>query len=110
MGGGASKGDLDLFNIGMNVATEKEKISHGLTRYANGDTYEGKWRFDQKHGRGKYIYCQGSPEGILYDGQWKHNVKHGKGTFYYRNGDSKYCSCFHIPHTLPSVCCTYHTS
>jgi hypothetical protein len=98
MGSGAStvEDDSDLFNIGMSVAADKQKTTRGETKYANGDVYRGKWRYDQKHGRGRYTYCPGSEEGILYDGHWKHNVKHGRGTFYYRNGDSE-CKC----------CCLY---
>lgn len=53
MGSGASTvDDDDLFDIGLSVAVEKEKISRGEKRYANGDVYKGRWRFEQKHGKG----------------------------------------------------------
>jgi hypothetical protein len=89
-----------MCNLVLDVAGEKERTSHGETRYANGDVYSGKWRYDQKHGRGRYLYCQGSEEGILYEGHWKHNSKHGRGTFYFRNGDSE---CAAETHTRASV-------
>jgi hypothetical protein len=102
MGSGASTpaqeaADLFTLNLVLDDAGDKHH-SHphsrthsytGDTRYANGDVYSGKWRFDQKHGKGKYVYCEGSEEGVLYEGDWKHNVKHGKGKFYYRNGDGE---------------------
>ena len=93
MGAGASTTTAtqaeDFFNVGLNITAEKEKHSRGEVKYANGDVYRGQWRYEQKHGRGRYTYCEGSEEGILYDGKWKHNVKHGEGTFYFTNGDSE---------------------
>lgn len=96
MGSGASAqekiDDDNLFNLNLtqDAANEKVKSSTGEVRYANGDVYMGKWRYDQKHGRGKYTYCENSEEGILYEGSWKHNVRHGEGKFFYRNGDSEF--------------------
>ena len=92
MGAGASatEDDFELHNLTLNPGGEKEKFTLRECRYANGDVYQGRWRFDQKHGKGKYIFAATSEDGILYDGDWKHNAKHGKGTFYFKNGDGEF--------------------
>ena len=37
--------------------------------------YEGEWKKDQQHGKGKFY----GPEGEIYEGDWQHNMKHGEG-------------------------------
>ena len=41
----------------------------------NGDTYEGEWAKDKRHGYG--VFC--SALGDTYDGKWKEDKKHGAG-------------------------------
>ena len=46
----------------------------GTLEYSNGDLYEGEWRNDQRHGRGKFIsFCTGPP--VIYEGSWRDGVK-----------------------------------
>lgn len=32
------------------------KNRHGVYYYINGDKYEGEWKHNRRHGRGKYYY------------------------------------------------------
>ena len=69
--------------------------------YIDGDTYEGEWKCDEHHGKGKYTFPPPScayydgelvegnangygvkvwEDGSKYTGEWKHNMYHGTGT------------------------------
>jgi hypothetical protein len=48
------------------------------------ESYEGDWENDQKHGIG--IYRFRIDEGTVYEGQWDRNTRHGFGTIKYRDG------------------------
>lgn len=48
----------------------------------SGHCYEGEWKDDQKHGKGKYTCKEFS-----YDGEWVDGYMCGKGTYTYENGD-----------------------
>ena len=53
-------------------------VKQGLGRkvYANGDVYEGLWRFGKCDGPGRYRWKTGNE----YDGEWKAGRMHGQGT------------------------------
>ncbi|CAG9814003.1 unnamed protein product [Phaedon cochleariae] len=53
------------------------KISHSA------DLYTGTWRKGLKHGKGEFLY----PDGSRYQGEWKKDLKHGQGSYFYVNGD-----------------------
>jgi hypothetical protein len=36
--------------------------------------YQGEWKDDKKHGKGKYTYASGN----VYEGEWKDDKKHVK--------------------------------
>ena len=48
-----------------------------LVEYKNGDIYEGVFRLDQKHGKGKMRYSNGD----TYQGDFYLDLKHGKGVY-----------------------------
>ena len=42
---------------------------------ANGDSYEGEWAADQRHGHGRFV----SLHGDVYEGGWVHGQRSGQG-------------------------------
>lgn len=56
----------------------------GVTKYKNGAEYDGEYKQNKKHGRGKYTFSDGHQ---FYNGEWKHNKRHGHGIRLYKNGD-----------------------
>ena len=69
---------------------ENKKIT-----YPDGTVYEGGWRQQEPHGKGKIIYRNGDVyKGEFGDvfkggwrGRWEYGYKEGKGTMTYSNGD-----------------------
>ncbi|MEP7169484.1 MAG: hypothetical protein ABI855_08965, partial [Bacteroidota bacterium] len=74
--------------------------------YANGDTYEGQFVKNKKHGKGKYTFKSGSSyegdfvkdlfagegvfyydDGSCYEGTFSNDLFNGKGVCFYANGD-----------------------
>ena len=66
----------------------KDNKKHGkgkLTFYNNGTVslvYEGDYQNDKIHGKGKIKY----PNGEVYEGEWENGKIHGKGKYIYANG------------------------
>ncbi len=50
----------------------------GRFDYQNGSIYDGDWRDNKKHGRGRMIEGDGRS---IYNGEWENDLKHGRGTF-----------------------------
>ena len=48
----------------------------------NGDTYEGQYVNDEKHGAGKFTWGKGPWEGHVYIGAWKGGKMEGQGEYY----------------------------
>ena len=48
----------------------------GVMLYTDGSIYEGFWKADKYHGRGRTIWSSGS----CYEGNWAKELKEGKGT------------------------------
>ena len=77
----------------------------GTCSYSNGDVYKGKWRSNQKHGDGSYLFHNGNMCVTLgphtfccnascrYKGEWVQDRATGAGTCVYSNGD-KYCGAW----------------
>jgi hypothetical protein len=50
----------------------------GRFDYLDGSIYEGDWRENRKHGKGRLIEVDGF---TIYTGEWDNDIKHGKGIF-----------------------------
>ena len=66
------------------MLSEGLKHGHGKYYYLNGNTYEGDWQNDKKHGKGRYVYYSTDE---YYDGDWREGERHGKGEAGYAYGD-----------------------
>ena len=55
----------------------------GVFRSANGATYDGEFRNDQRCGTGHYV----SANGEEYNGEWLDGKLHGTGSVRFANGD-----------------------
>ena len=89
----------------------KEYYGRGIKIWKEGDKYEGEWKDNNKHGKGKYIWGKINKKfeddyyigdfindkregkgtkyynsGSYYVGNWKNNKRNGKGIMYYKNG------------------------
>ncbi|MGD1841844.1 MAG: MORN repeat-containing protein [Thermonemataceae bacterium] len=77
----------------------------GVGIFKSGGIYEGNWRNNIRHGKGKYTwenedvyegeYTNGKREGygtyifanqVKYEGEWKNDLRHGKGKMYSQEG------------------------
>ena len=63
---------------------ESEKICKKVEDYENGDSYDGEFRSNKRHGTGIYYHVNGDK----YNGNWKANKKHGPGIYTYADGSS----------------------
>ena len=54
----------------------------GIITYNSGDTYEGFFKNNKRHGKGSYTW----KNGVKYVGQWKNDKQNGQGTKTYKNG------------------------
>jgi len=54
----------------------------GIMKYTNGESYDGSWRLDKPHGKGKYI-----SHDYAYEGNYMFGRKQGKGIMKFKNGD-----------------------
>lgn len=48
----------------------------------DGSTYDGNWRDDKAHGKGKFTY----PDGDVYEGEWENDKANGFGVYRRENG------------------------
>ena len=55
----------------------------GKMTYANGDVYVGKFYYHLRWGDGKMTFIH---DGSVYNGSWSNNKMHGKGAFIYSDG------------------------
>jgi len=83
------KGTLDLVNKDRYVGEFKGGFIEGLGVYttSNGEIYDGHFIKGKKEGEGSIQYStQMKEEYITYKGSWKGDLPHGKGRFVYNNG------------------------
>lgn len=75
----SGKGSLQFPNGATYVGDWVDDLpnGHGVYRAANGDVYEGGFRFGKFFGAGKMSYSGGS----VYEGDWEESLPHGEGTF-----------------------------
>jgi len=71
-----------------------ERHGKGIETYINGDTYEGEWVANKKHGQGMYTWAPKNtnssvlcPQEVRYVGAWENDLFHGEGCFYYASGN-----------------------
>ena len=63
------------------------KNEPGTMIYANGNKYEGEWKDDKRHGKGKLTYVISFNKGYsMYEGEWENDVKRGRGIMNYKYG------------------------
>lgn len=55
---------------------------HGTYIYPNGDSYEGEWSNNLRHGEGTYIF---SSSGARYVGTWVNGRREGTGELLFSN-------------------------
>lgn len=58
------------------------KDGKGILFKVDGSLYEGYWKADKAHGRGRSIHASGE----MYNGEWKYDKKHGYGKYIDANG------------------------
>lgn len=75
----------------LSVKLQDSYVGECKNRLANGegtargvDTYEGKFKDGVPHGKGKYVYQDGS----YYTGEFKNGLRHGEGTFHEMNKET----------------------
>ena len=61
-----------------------KRNGYGIEKFINGNSYNGEFLDDKKHGNGKYV---NAGTGTTYDGAWFNNKRHGIGKFNCSNGD-----------------------
>lgn len=59
----------------------------GKLLYDNGNSFEGEFKNNKRHGTGTFIWAA---TGASYKGGWKDGVMHGKGISRNENGETKY--------------------
>lgn len=55
---------------------------YGVQIWPDGAKYEGKWRNNKAHGKGKFWHADGD----VFDGEWKEDKAHGRGVYVHVNG------------------------
>ena len=80
----------------MGTGTAPSSLNFGCIGLVNGDTYDGQFKSDKKHERGKFSWGDGPWKGHEYDGEWNMDRMEGKGeyitaknsgTFFISNGN-----------------------
>lgn len=71
---------------GTYVGSFSEGYMHGKGVYtkANGNKYDGEYKYTNRHGKGIYTWANGSK----YDGEWKDGERHGLGKLTLVKGDN----------------------
>jgi len=59
----------------------KQREGFGVCLYENGNIYEGSWRRNKEHGKGKLM--TGDRRFIIYEGDWERGRIHGSGLYFY---------------------------
>ena len=90
----------------MGELIDNKRDGQGVCRWEDGNVYDGEWREDKRHGRGKFLIGETGDEyvgewkhgkadgygvmtwvlGTRYEGLWRENRRNGFGTFYYLDG------------------------
>ena len=77
--GSAAFGATETYSNGDKyVGDIKNGMRHGVGTYywiSHGETYKGKWKKDQPHGKGFQTF----KDGTTYEGNWKNGERNGYG-------------------------------
>ena len=60
---------------------------HGVLDFKCGDRYEGEFAYNMRNGFGKVEYRSGNTEHVSYEGHWKDDSWHGKGKSVDKDGN-----------------------
>lgn len=71
------------WRIGGDMSADSSEIYQGRVIYANGDTYEGDFFQNKRHGSGRYCYVDGS----VYEGCFTNGRCDGEGNLTFPDGD-----------------------
>lgn len=83
----ASNNNSRVFKSRVKVnKNEEEELQTAIEHYTNGNKYTGQKKGTLKHGKGKYLF----KDGTFYDGQWSNNKINGIGNLYFADGDLEY--------------------
>ena len=64
------------------------KSGHGILKRTNGNVYDGEFKDDRRHGKGKLTWAAGTMHGgDIYEGEYKEGLMNGKGKLTFTNGD-----------------------
>lgn len=55
---------------------------YGVQIWPDGARYEGEWRRNKAHGKGKFWHVDGD----VFDGEWKDDKANGYGVYTHQNG------------------------
>lgn len=88
---------------------EGKANGHGIAIFNNRGLYDGEWKNNRRHGKGKYIWHNGDryvggfvegkrsgtgiyyfASGERYEGEWKDDYRHGAGRFYSKKGKLRF--------------------
>jgi len=69
--------DLNSKEIGWPATSKDAFTKKGQYKSKTGYWYEGEWKNNVKHGRGKFTYLDGK----VYEGDFINNKKEGSGVF-----------------------------
>lgn len=75
---------MTFVKAGYHGAKKKgKKHGKGKYLYSDGSSYDGEWKSDKMHGHGCFRYASGN----RYEGNWKDDKEEGHGVYYYADGD-----------------------
>lgn len=70
----------------MGTFADNKYAGHFICQYVDGDSFEGEYVNDLRHGKGVYKYDSGAGDYSKYEGMYANGKKQGLGTFTSRDG------------------------
>ena len=65
------------------IRGDNVREGYGIQLWTDGNKYDGYWKDDKAHGKGKFYYNNGD----YFEGDWVQNVTTGYGVFVNLNGN-----------------------
>ena len=69
---------------------DSKREGRGICLYSNGMLYEGSWKRDKEHGKGKLMTAD--RQRIIYEGDFERGRMQGVGTYYYAQAENSLSS------------------